>query len=50
VQRTEKAQEILAKSIDPSAEFTPQRGVETRLQNINAQNRLDTLGKGIAGW
>jgi len=44
---TEKAYATLSKSIDPNADFTPQRGVETRLQNINAQNRLDTLGKGL---
>jgi TP901 family phage tail tape measure protein len=44
---TEKAYATLSKSIDPNADFTPQRGVETRLQNINAQNRLNTLGKGL---
>ena len=44
---TERAYETLAKSIDPNADFTPQRGVETRLQNINAQNKLDTLGAGL---
>ena len=44
---TEKADETLSKSIDPDADFNRQRGVETQLQNVNAQNRLNNLGMGL---
>ena len=47
VSRFEKAQEPLAKSIAPTAQFQRTSGVETRLHNISAQNRLDSLGIGL---